>query len=30
MNAKPDILAQLTDAGVSIWLDDISRERLTT
>lgn len=21
---------QLTDAGVSIWLDDLSRERLTT
>src|SRR5580692_2376702 len=30
MNPQPDILAQLTDAGVSIWLDDISRERLTT
>jgi transaldolase len=30
MNAKSDILAQLTDAGVSIWLDDISRERLNT
>jgi transaldolase len=25
-----DILQQLSDAGVSIWLDDISRERLTT
>src|ERR1700683_254667 len=30
MNPQPDILAQLTDVGVSIWLDDISRERLTT
>jgi transaldolase len=30
MNTQPDRLAQLTDAGVSIWLDDISRERLTT
>jgi transaldolase len=27
---QPDILAQLTEAGVSIWLDDISRERLAT
>ena len=25
-----DILGQLTAAGVAIWLDDISRERLTT
>jgi transaldolase len=25
-----DTLAQLTDMGVSIWLDDISRERLTS
>src|SRR5437016_4972301 len=25
-----DVLQQLSDAGVSIWLDDISRERLTT
>ncbi len=25
-----DRLAQLTEAGVSIWLDDISRDRLTT
>jgi transaldolase len=25
-----DALAQLSDAGVSIWLDDISRERLST
>jgi transaldolase len=26
----PDILGQLTAAGVSIWLDDISRDRLNT
>ncbi len=25
-----DVLGQLTAAGVSVWLDDISRERLTT
>jgi transaldolase len=31
MNSRPDDpLAQLTAAGVSIWLDDISRERLST
>jgi transaldolase len=30
MNSQPDTLAQLTEAGVAIWLDDISRERLTT
>jgi transaldolase len=31
MNSRPDDpLAQLTAAGVSIWLDDISRERLAT
>jgi transaldolase len=30
MTAQPDPLAQLTDMGVSIWLDDISRERLST
>jgi len=30
MTAKPDTLAQLTDMGVAIWLDDISRERLST
>jgi transaldolase len=30
MTANPDTLAQLTDMGVSIWLDDISRERLAT
>jgi transaldolase len=30
MTTQTDTLAQLTDMGVSIWLDDISRERLTT
>jgi transaldolase len=31
MNSGPDdTLAQLTAAGVSVWLDDISRERLST
>jgi len=30
MNAQQDTLAQLTEMGVSIWLDDISRERLST
>jgi transaldolase len=30
MNSQPDTLAQLTEAGVAVWLDDISRERLTT
>jgi len=25
-----DVLAQLSGAGVSIWLDDISRDRLRT
>jgi transaldolase len=31
MNSSPDdTLAQLTDAGVSVWLDDISRARLST
>src|SRR6516225_3435751 len=31
MNSRPDdALAQLTAAGVAIWLDDISRERLST
>ncbi|HEY2505247.1 MAG TPA: transaldolase [Streptosporangiaceae bacterium] len=29
-DTQADRLAQLTDMGVSIWLDDISRERLTT
>jgi transaldolase len=30
MTGQPDPLAQLTEMGVSIWLDDISRERLST
>ena len=30
MTTPTDTLAQLTQMGVSIWLDDISRERLTT
>ncbi len=30
MNPQPDTLAQLTEAGVAVWLDDISRERLVT
>jgi transaldolase len=31
MTPQPDdVLAQLSAAGVSVWLDDISRERLTT
>jgi transaldolase len=31
MNSRQsDTLAQLTEAGVSVWLDDISRERLST
>jgi transaldolase len=30
MTAKPDTLAQLTDLGVAIWLDDISRDRLAS
>ena len=30
MTAQTDPLAQLTEMGVSIWLDDISRERLST
>jgi len=30
MSAQPDILGQLTAAGVSVWLDDISRDRLNT
>src|ERR1700735_3550770 len=30
MNSRPDdTLAQLTEAGVAVWLDDISRERLS-
>jgi len=30
MTTQSDPLAQLTDMGVSIWLDDISRDRLST
>ena len=31
MTPQPeDVLAQLSAAGISVWLDDISRERLTT
>jgi len=30
MTTQPDPLAQLTEMGVSIWLDDISRDRLST
>jgi len=30
MTAQQDTLAQLTEMGVSIWLDDISRERLSS
>jgi transaldolase len=30
MTAQSDPLTQLTEMGVSIWLDDISRERLST
>jgi transaldolase len=30
MTTQADTLAQLTEMGVSIWLDDISRERLST
>jgi transaldolase len=30
MTPEPDVLEQLSAAGVSIWLDDISRERLST
>jgi transaldolase len=30
LSQPDDILGQLTAAGVAIWLDDISRERLTT
>ena len=30
MTPQPDVLAQLSAAGVSIWLDDISRDRLAT
>jgi transaldolase len=30
MTAQQDTLAQLTEMGVSIWLDDISRDRLSS
>jgi transaldolase len=30
MTPQPDVLDQLSAAGVSIWLDDISRDRLST
>jgi transaldolase len=30
MSPQPDVLDQLSAAGVSIWLDDISRDRLAT
>ena len=30
MTSHPDVLAELSAAGVAIWLDDISRERLTS
>ena len=30
MTAQQNPLAQLTEMGVSIWLDDISRDRLST
>ena len=31
MTSQPDdILGQLAAAGVAVWLDDISRERLAT
>ncbi len=30
MTTKPDTLAQLSAAGVAVWLDDINRERLAT
>jgi transaldolase len=30
MTSHPDHLAELSDAGVAVWLDDISRERLTS
>src|SRR3954447_4852442 len=29
-SASSDRLGQLSDAGVSIWLDDLSRERIET
>jgi transaldolase len=30
MTSRPDVLAELSAAGVAVWLDDISRDRLTT
>ena len=30
MTSHPDHLAELSAAGVAVWLDDISRERLTS
>src|SRR5499427_2818282 len=30
MTSRPDALAKLSAAGVAVWLDDISRERLTS
>jgi transaldolase len=30
MTSHPDALAELSAAGVAVWLDDISRERLTS
>src|SRR5215467_2686862 len=30
MTSRPDVLADLSAAGVSVWLDDISRARLST
>jgi transaldolase len=30
MTSRPDVLAELSAAGVAVWLDDIGRERLAT
>jgi transaldolase len=30
MTSRPDVLAELSAAGVAVWLDDISRARLTS
>src|SRR5262250_860631 len=30
MPSQSDVLAELSAAGVAVWLDDISRERLVT
>ncbi len=30
MTSPPDVLAELSAAGVAVWLDDISRDRLTS